>query len=232
MTHSEDQFDSPNPFAAPNVEETESAPAGNHFGSIWLHPRRTIRAIVAENPNQQVTLLSCLSGIAQTLDRAATRDGGEEFPLAWVLVASLLLGPLFGLIGVRISTFLVHISGRWIGGQASRRNLLAALAWAYVPQVATLPLWLLAIAIFREELFRDVTPRLEASLVLLGIMLAFGVVQAVAGIWSLVISCNTIAEVQGFRSAWAGLGNIFLAGLLLIVPLIVIVFLVVVVASA
>jgi hypothetical protein len=45
----------------------------------------------------------------------------------------------------------------------------------------------------------------------------------VLSIWGLVLLCNTVAEVQGFRSAWAGLGNVLLAVLLLIVPLIAIV---------
>lgn len=49
-------------------------------------------------------------------------------------------------------------------------------------------------------------------------------VEMVLGIWGMVLLCNTIAEVQGFRSAWAGLGNTILAGLLLIVPLLFLVF--------
>jgi hypothetical protein len=37
-----------------------------------------------------------------------------------------------------------------------------------------------------------------------------------------VLLCNTIAEVQGYRSAWQGLGNIILAGAVLILPLAII----------
>jgi hypothetical protein len=36
--------------------------------------------------------------------------------------------------------------------------------------------------------------------------------------------CNSVAEVQRFRSAWRGLGNIILAGAVVIIPLVAVVF--------
>ena len=46
-------------------------------------------------------------------------------------------------------------------------------------------------------------------------------------IWGLIILCNTIAEVQGFYSAWRGLGNLLLSGAVVIIPLIALVFVIV-----
>lgn len=228
-----DELERQNPFAAPNVDAgTDHGEPGNQFLSICFRPRRTIRSVIAENPSKHVTLLSCLSGIGQTLDRAASRNAGDGLPLIGILGVALLAGPLFGVVGVWISAFFVHASGRWIGGTGSRRHLVAALAWAYVPQIATLPVWAVAIGLLREDLFNEVSPRLQSSPALLTTLICFGGVQVIAGIWCLVLSCNTIAEVQGFRSAWAGLGNIILACLLLIVPLLAIVFFVAIVASA
>lgn len=43
------------------------------------------------------------------------------------------------------------------------------------------------------------------------------------GVWALVLLSNTIAEVQGFQSSLAGLGNLFLAGAVVVVPVVVLV---------
>jgi hypothetical protein len=53
-------------------------------------------------------------------------------------------------------------------------------------------------------------------------MIGIGLVEVVLGVWSVVLLCQTIAEVQGFRSAWKGLGNVLLAGLVIGVPLAVV----------
>lgn len=38
-----------------------------------------------------------------------------------------------------------------------------------------------------------------------------------------MLTCNTIAEVQGFRSAWRGLLNTIVASAVIVVPLLMIV---------
>ena len=43
---------------------------------------------------------------------------------------------------------------------------------------------------------------------LLFLLLAFSWFEIVLGVWSLVLACNAIAEVQSYRSAWRGFGNI------------------------
>jgi hypothetical protein len=64
-------------------------------------------------------------------------------------------------------------------------------------------------------------PRLEAQPWLLIPFFAIGFTEFVLGVWSFVLLCNTVAEVQGFRSAWRGLGNLLLSGIVVIVPVIV-----------
>jgi hypothetical protein len=54
--------------------------------------------------------------------------------------------------------------------------------------------------------------------------MAFSLVELVLGIWTLVLLCNLIAEVQGFRSAWKGLGNFALAAGIIVIPLLAIIF--------
>lgn len=49
--------------------------------------------------------------------------------------------------------------------------------------------------------------------------LALMLAEVVLGVWSVVLVCHTVAEVQGFRSAWRGLGNICLAIAVVVLPL-------------
>ena len=68
-------------------------------------------------------------------------------------------------------------------------------------------------------------PRTEASLPLSLSLIAFGVAEVVGGIWTLVVYLKSLGQVQGF-SAWKALGNSCLAGLVIIVPVAILVFVV------
>ena len=52
----------------------------------------------------------------------------------------------------------------------------------------------------------------------------------VIGIWGFVLLCNAIAEVQGFYSAWRGLGNLLLSVAVIVVPLMAIIAFIVLIA--
>jgi hypothetical protein len=53
----------------------------------------------------------------------------------------------------------------------------------------------------------------------IGALIGFAGVELVLGVWTVVLMCNTVAEVQGYRSAWRGLGNMTLAGACIVVPI-------------
>jgi hypothetical protein len=114
----------------------------------------------------------------------------------------------------------LRLTGTWIGGESDRTDIKAALAWASVPSVVSLCLWLPAILLFGSENFTAFTPRIRSQPLLLIPYFAFTILQVVLGVWGFVILCNTIAEVQEFGSAWKGLLNMFLAVVVVIVPLI------------
>jgi hypothetical protein len=176
-------------------------------------------------------LLVCLASIVDSLNRASTRNAGDRMPLAAIIGVACVLGPLGGLIGLWIGSHLIHLTGRSIGGVAPREYIKTAMAWAFVPVVFTLPLWIAQILIFGSDMFTEEMPRVEAQPVLLIPFLAIAAIEAVLGLWAFVLLCNTIAEVQGFRSAWRGFGNLLLAGAVVVLPLMLIVIIVAGVAS-
>ena len=231
----DDQFNEyDNPYAAP-LSSFENAPyqelQGDIYGqddlrpfqTIWLHPRKTVRSIVAFNPEMHVLLLVCLAGIGEALDRASNKNAGDSMPLGAIFALAFVLGPLSGLIGLWIGSYLIRISGEWLGGNAPREHIKTAMAWSSVPAVFALPLWIPQLLLIGEEMFTTNTPRLDAQPALLIPFLGIALVELVLGIWGFVLLCNTVAEVQGFRSAWRGFGNLILAGLIVFVPLMIVV---------
>ncbi|HRT05069.1 MAG TPA: YIP1 family protein [Kiritimatiellia bacterium] len=193
----------------------------NPWFSMWLHPRRTIRQIVATNPDRLVLLLAALGGIVQGFVNAESKSSGDKMSLATVLLISLIVGPLMGVFGLWLSGLLLRWTGGWIGGQADSRRIRSALAWSQVPSIWSLLLWIPAILLFGAELFTKATPIIDASSMLSGLYLVFSLGTTVIGIWSFVVFLHSLGEVQGF-SAWRALLNGILAMLVVLIPILAI----------
>lgn len=192
----------------------------NPWFSMWLHPRRTIRQIVETDPERLVLLLAAVGGIAQALANAESKSNGDKVSLTSVLLISLILGPLMGVFSLWLGSIILRWTGGWIGGQADARRVRTALAWANVPQIWSLLLWIPALLLFGAELFTKATPIIEASSLLSALYLVFSIGTAVIGVWSFVVFLHSLGEVQGF-SAWKALLNSFLAMLAVALPLLV-----------
>ena len=194
----------------------------NPWFSMWLHPRRTTRQIVETNPERLVLLLATVGGIVEALINASSDSKGENMSLQAILLTALIGGPLMGVIGLWLGGALLRWTGGWIGGQADSRRIRATLAWANVPLVWSLILWIPALLLFGAELFATATPILDASTMLSGLYMVFSFGIGIVSIWAFVVFLHALGEVQGF-SAWKALGNSILAGLAVLVPLLAIV---------
>jgi hypothetical protein len=171
---------------------------------IWTRPRDTIRGIVNSDPSRAVILLAWLGGIAETLGNGLFRATSNDVSVWILLVVALYMGPLFGFASTYVGGGLVRMTGGWLGGRANSEECRAALAWAGVPQVAALVLWIPALALFGNELTRKDTPLLDSSPALLAAVAVFGLLWAVTFAWSAVVRWKCLGEVHGF-SAWRGL---------------------------
>ena len=198
----------------------ETTPIMNPWFSMWVHPRRTIRQIVATNPDRLVLILAAVGGIVQALANAESKSTGDKESLTSILLISLILGPIGGIVGLWVGGSLLHWTGGWIGGQAGSRRVRTALAWSQVPSIWGLLLWIPAILLFGAELFMKATPIIDASSLLSALYLVFSIGTAVIGVWSCVVFLHSLGEVQGF-SAWKALLNSLLAMLVVAIPLIV-----------
>lgn len=184
----------------------------NPFLTIWLRPRETIRRIVKWNPNYCVIWLACLAGIAENLDTFSAGNAGDKYPSAMIIAIALVMGPLVGLVLLWINSLLIRWTGKWIGGTASRKTIRTALAWSCVPTAFALLLIIPKLLIAGPELFKASMPHLDSNPCLWIPFAVLDWIEVVLVVWSFVTLCHTVAEVQGYRSAWRGLGNFLLVG--------------------
>ena len=222
MQDDNDPGDIRNPYASPAslaIDPLDLEGDFRPFRSIWTSPRLTVRKIVSTHPELHVLMLICLAGVGKTLDRASMRNAGDALPLAVILAMACVLGPLGGLFSLWVGSHLIRWTGTWIGGTAPREHIKTAMAWASVPSVFALTLWIPQLVLFGTDNFTIATPRLDATPLLWIPFLIIGLAEIVIGIWGFVLLCNTIAEVQGFYSAWRGLGNLLLSVAVIVVPL-------------
>lgn len=208
----------------PPTEPPSPEPAAfKPWRDIWLQPRVTIRRLVEFDPAYMVILLGALAGISEALDRASSRNQGDHMGLAAIIMVALVFGSLGGVLSLWIGSHLMAWTGRWLEGTAPPEHLRTAMAWSSLPSVVVLGLTVVEIMIYGRELFTTMTPRLDSSALLSGLLFMLGMIELVLGVWSLVLLAKTVAEVQGYRSAWRGLGNVVLAGLVILVPILLLV---------
>ena len=193
-------------------------PTLNPWLSIWTKPRATMQQILATDPQHQVLLLAMLAGVVQVLQRASAKNLGDHFELPYVMLLAAIGGPIAGIITLYISSILLHWTGRFIGGHASSQHIRTAIAWAGVPTICALLLWLPALVLFGQELFTSQTPVIASNPLLAMLLLGFAALKIIIGLWAFVLLLKCIAQAQGF-SAWLALGNLVLSVLAIIVPI-------------
>ena len=224
------RFNSGQPFGLPaatpqgHIPHEEPRLGSWPFKAIWFNPRDTIRLIVNTNPELHVNLLIILAGIAESLDRASSKNAGDKISSGMLFLMICVIGPGMSLIGAWIYTHLIRIAGNWLGGRGVYDEIKASIGWSSVPTIVILLLWVPLLILFGKEMFTEEMPSVAGKPGLATALLAISLAQLVLGIWALVLLCNTIAEVQEYRSAWKALGNLILAGLIIIIPILVIAF--------
>jgi hypothetical protein len=183
--------------------------------AVSFNPRETIRRILDENSSPPVLLLACLTGVVASLNTGGYRWAGDRLPLWAVLVVAAFWGPISGLGWLWVWSVAVRWSGAWLGGNATRSQVRTALGLSAVPYAASLVIWITALSMAGSDLFTSDTARLGDSSVPWTVTDLATVLLAVLALWSAVLACHAVAEVQGYHSAWRGLRNLVLAGLLI-----------------
>lgn len=204
-----------NPFAAPTAVDEPSGfdPVRSEELTLnpWLailnRPAETIRAVVNYDPRYQVVTLSVLLGVVSMFGMNEGPES-EHFGLAVVLGAALLAGPLVGLAIVWVFSALLTVGARMLGGTGTHAETRAAYVWSIVPGLYAAPITIASAVANSAELHAD------AGRLLPTIDAVNGIANIVVGIWSFIISLNTVAEVHRF-SRWRAFGAMLIPGLII-----------------
>ena len=197
----------------------------NPFLTIWTRPRATIRGIVNTNPAYRVLPIAIAGGVLEALQLESLVFAGEQLTVPIILLIAVVIGPPLGLIFLYAGAWIVATSCRLLGGQADSREVRSALAWSSVPLLATIPLWIIRLALLGRELFTFAKPSISAQPALLYPLVATVVPELILSIWWMVVTVKALGEVQRF-SAWRALSSM----LLLLAPVFILVVILVIVA--
>jgi hypothetical protein len=188
---------------------------GNPWLSIWLRPRETIRSIVDTNPAYNLYLLCALYGFPMAMSFAQNFSLTSLFPLWVTLLAALILCPFLGFVGISISTWLLHFTGKWIGGSGNFQTIRAAVAWSNVPNIVTVVTWLLLVGVFKDKVFCREFSEMSFVGYQAGVIFLIFLVQSIISIWGFILLLHSLGEVQGF-SAWRALLNVIIPFVILV----------------
>ncbi len=110
--------------------------------TIWYVPRTTIKAIIgSKDPEKHVLLIATGVGIINGLSGVLpfVELGGEYLWLGFIF--SLILGPLYTIIGLYISAAIFNWIAFFLGGNGSSRDVRVAMAWSYIPNIIVITLF-------------------------------------------------------------------------------------------
>ncbi len=127
----------------------------NPWLTIWVKPRMTIRYILNHKFLGFAFLLSILAGIGNTLDQASFRSvlDNMDIGLPLLLLATVIIGPISGILGWFFTTLLAWGVGKIFKGKATYKEMLLATAWANIPLVIALVFWVPDLMVMGEGAF-------------------------------------------------------------------------------
>ncbi|MCB1116697.1 MAG: YIP1 family protein [Chlamydiia bacterium] len=189
----------------------------NPWLSMWIHPRKTIRAILEYNKNFRIILLSAFYGFQYLLQSVQYFSLGQSTSLPLILLFCVIFAIPAGYIMFNVMSAFYFWIGKLIKGKGSFKEVRAATVWSSVPMVISCLIWIILMIFHGNNLFvAGYETHLVGGAALLSMV--FGVVQLAIGIWGLIIFLHALGEVQGF-SAWMALLNAVLAGIAIFILL-------------
>lgn len=187
----------------------------NPWLSIWVEPRKTIRAIINTDSKFGFYVLSFVYGLPMAFNLAQSFYLISSVPLWAIIIGALVVCTFLGMIGISVSAWLLQFTGRWINGKGSFQNVRAAVAWSNVPNIVTILMWVALIGIFGGQVFAPEFTETHFFGFQAGAVFIIFLIQSIVSVWGFILLLHTLGEVQGF-SAWKALLNV-------IIPVVIIV---------
>jgi len=184
--------------------------------SIWSKPKATIRKIVDFDPNYRLFILSTIYGFSSLISLAQTFALGNVLNSYLILIACVILSPIWGYLIFSFASFFIYLSGKLLKGKALYSHIRCAIAWSNVPMIVNALSWIFLFIVFKENLLKEFPEGFPFNDFQKSFLFLVLFSQLIFSIWILVLYINSLAEVQQFSVGKAIL-NIIVAVLLFLV---------------
>jgi len=172
----------------------------NPWVTIWTQPRKTIRAIVENNPKYGFFYLASILGISSAFSSIYLYKVSKENFLTTLLL-NIIIAPFLGIISLYFNSWILQITGKIFKGDAPFMHIRAALSWSKVTYILPICMWLIILAMSPNIIISQNEPptTLFVSLIFL-----------ISSVWAFIILLRAIQEVQKF-SVWFSFFSIIIA---------------------
>ncbi|MEW4329146.1 Yip1 family protein [Rossellomorea marisflavi] len=183
----------------------------NPWLTIWVKPRTTIRYILNHKFLGFAFLLTILAGIGNTLDQASSEDVLDylDIGLPLLLLGGVILGAISGIIGWFLTTLVAWGVGKIFKGKATYKELLIATAWANIPLIIALFIWVPDLMVMGEGAFQS-DYVVSSTFGVIYLSLSF-LIQLILLGWYFFILIKAVSETHRF-SSWHGLCTLLIPG--------------------
>ncbi|WKE66944.1 YIP1 family protein [Gallaecimonas kandeliae] len=168
--------------------------------SLWARPRETYRAIIQHRPGNSSVGLYVLAFYLTLAQHLLSSHHSSLAVTLLVLVAPLVATTLLYLQG-----WMLRLVCGWFDGQAQALGIRTALAWGGVPATLGILLWLLGYLLYGDAMLWEESGQLPKQ----GGVLVVSLVGLVLTCYSVITTCQMLAEANGF-SAWRALASVLL----------------------
>lgn len=197
-------------------EKYEALSDQDVFTKIWTQPRKVFKFINDTRYEKYFYILLFFAGVVRALDRASTKNTGDDSSLFFILFFGVVLGGAFGWISYFIYAALTSWTGKWLDGAGDTTSIFRMMAYALLPSTLALVFIIPQIAIFGVNVFRDV--EYDTATAFGDIVFWISVFcEVVLSLTTLVFMAIGLSEVQKF-SVWKAVLNLILPICVIVVP--------------
>ncbi len=185
---------------------------------LFTNPKAAFQYIILWNRKEIVHISFFLVSVEKAFERAELNNFGDRSSLENIIFSAIVIGGVLGYIFMHLYSFAIDFTGQWIGGKSKRKEIRTIVAWASIPSIFLLIIFLLRIIAFDENVFKSEST-LEDNEFSEYLGYFFALIEIILSFISLRILVIGIASAQQFSNGKAIL-NIILAVLLICVPLV------------
>jgi hypothetical protein len=179
---------------------------------VWLRPRRVFRELANQPIGIQDYLLAAIQGVAACLMVNRTSLSGTGVTAPQVLAASVIFGPLGGIVSMYLFAAIYGRIGARAGGKSQRNQVFHVLAYGGIPVAFSLIFWVFTALLVGESAIIE-KPGVELDGFPALVLQAQSAVYLFLLFWSVVLQVMGFSETLGLttRRAFA----VWVAGQLL-----------------